>query len=370
VIPPIRSALCLKGHRHHRHIASKGLINWSHELNWLGSTLLARTGNIAIWVLVVAKTVALLPIALGEEASSPGFPIQACCQPASVRSDAPVWGIVGLMGYPTGKHEAPNGLAFDPLVALTAEFNIGLLPNKQLYLFWQSDFWVQSGAVGAPTASQREFDADLGLAWNYFDSLELRASAYALNNLNRGFSLARPDGYKDGWKIENRYYFGSRDIYDIGTLPFVGVGYYPSGSLVGNNGQVFNPGLFARGYLTGDLPTGFRSYLYGGLQLTAENGTTPRLLDTDVGFAVRPFRDHQSFELRVGYDRTDDVQAHVPRQLVYGAMRIGFGVGSSEATPPTSSVSWPETWASLDCRFIRLETAWLRMVCRSGPSSP
>jgi hypothetical protein len=49
--------------------------------------------------------------------------------------------------------------------------------------------------------------------------LELRASAYALNNFNRGLSLARPDGYKDGVKIENRYYFGSGDIYDVGTLP-------------------------------------------------------------------------------------------------------------------------------------------------------
>jgi len=110
-----------------------------------------------------------------------------------------------LTGYLSGKHEAPNGLAFDPLVGLTSDLNIGLLPRKQLYLFWQSDFWVQSGAVGAPVTSQREVDADLGLAWNYFGPLEFRASAYALNNLNRGCSLARPDGYKDGWKLENRY---------------------------------------------------------------------------------------------------------------------------------------------------------------------
>jgi hypothetical protein len=77
-----------------------------------------------------------------------------------------------LTGYPSGEHEAPNGLAFDPLVGLTSDLNVGLLPRKQLYLFWQSDFWVQSGAVGAPVTSQREFDADLGVAWNYFDALE------------------------------------------------------------------------------------------------------------------------------------------------------------------------------------------------------
>jgi hypothetical protein len=91
-------------------------------------------------MLVVAKAVALAPIAVGDEASSPGVPSQACCPPAAERSGPPVWGLVGLMGYPTGKHEAANGLAFDPLVGLTSDLNIGILPRKQLYLFWQSDF--------------------------------------------------------------------------------------------------------------------------------------------------------------------------------------------------------------------------------------
>ena len=297
----------------------------------LSSGLVTKSGKIAFWVLVAAQMVGLLPKSIAEEAPP-------------VSSEPAVWGVVGLTGYPSGKHEAANGLAFDPLVGLTSDLNIGLLPRKQLYLFWQSDFWVQSGAVGAPVTSQREVDADLGLAWNYFDSIELRASAYALNNLNRGFSLARPDGYKDGWKIENRYYFGWGDIYDVGTLPFVDIGYYPSGSLVGNNGQVFHPGLFARGYITQDLPTPFRSYLYGGLQLTAQRVANPRLLDTDIGLAIRPFSDHQGLELRVGYDRTDDVQAHVARQLVYGAMRVGFGTGSPDAPSSGSSTGWPETW--------------------------
>jgi len=286
----------------------------------------------------------LLPTALADGAWPSARANLECCAASPETAGPPVWGVVGLTGYLSGKHEAPNGLAFDPLVGLTSDLNIGLSPRKQLYLFWQSDFWVQSGAVGAPVTSQREVDADLGLAWNYFGPLEFRASAYALNNLNRGFSLARPDGYKDGWKIENRYYFGSSNIYDVSTLPFIGIGYYPSGSLVGNNGQVFHPGLFASGYLTQDLPTPFRSYLYGGLRVTAESVVNPRLLDADVGFAVRPFSDRQDLELRFGYNRTDDTQAHVTRELVYGAMRIGFGIGAPEASPPTSSVLWPETW--------------------------
>jgi len=127
-------------------------------------------------------------------------------------------------------------------------------------------------------------------------------------------------------------------------LPFVGIGYYPGKSLIGNNGQGFQPGLFGRGYLTQDLPTAFRTYLYGGLQVTAQSVANPRLLDTDLGLAVRPFSDHQGFEVRVGYNRIDDVQAHVTRELVYGAMRIGFGIGSSATPPPGDSASWPETW--------------------------
>ena len=257
----------------------------------------------------------------------------------------PVWGVVGFAAYATGAREAPNGLAFNPLVALGADLNLGLLPAKKLYLFLDSDLWVQHSAAGAPVTSQREFDADFGLAWNYLGALELRGSLYALNNLNRGFSLVRPDGYRDGSKIENRYYFGSTDIYDVGKLPFIGVGYYPTETLIGNNGQDFHPGLFARGYLTQDLPAPFRSYLYGRVQLTAENTATPRLLDTDFGLAVRPLAEQQGLELRVGYDRSDDVQAHLTRQLVYGALRIGFGTGSSSGpSAPPSWRSWPETW--------------------------
>jgi hypothetical protein len=152
-------------------------------------------------------------------------------------------------------------------------------------------------------------------------------------------------------QIDNRYYFGSGAIYDVGTLPFVDIGYYPSGSLVGNNGRVFHSGLFASGYVTQDLPTPFRSYLYGGLQLTAESGANPRLLDTDVGLAVRPFSDHQGLELRLGYNRTDDVQAHVTRELVYGAMRIAFGIGSPDASPLGAS---PNDWSSSSIRWPQI----------------
>jgi hypothetical protein len=289
----------------------------------------------------------LAPAASPTAVCSPPAESQGNAAPASNPHCPPagplVWGVFEVTGYATGTHEAPNGFAFDPLVGLDSDLNFGLLPNKQLYLFLQDGFWVQR-TDAAPGKSQRELDADVGLAWNYFDSLELRASAYSLNNLNRGVSLAAPNGYKDGVAVENRYYFGPANIYDIGRLSFVGLGYYPTRSLIGNNGESFQPGLFAHGYVTQDLATPLRSYLYGGVQLTAENAVTPRLVGGDFGLAFRPIADRQSLEFRIGDDVTDDVQAHVTRNLVYGAVRLGFGMepagdGGSSAWP-----GWPEAW--------------------------
>ncbi|MGH7063296.1 MAG: hypothetical protein ACREET_04370 [Stellaceae bacterium] len=259
-----------------------------------------------------------------------------------------LWGTVGLQGYMTGTREAPGGLAFDPLLALDSDLNFGLIPNKKLYLFLQNDLWIQRTARVASATNRREWDADLGVAWNYFSSLELRAFAYSMNNLNRGTSLASPDGYKDGIGIENRYYFGPADIYDIGRLSFVSLGYYPTKAMIGNNGESFRPGLFARAYLTQDLPTPFHSYLYGGVEYTAEDGATPRLVETDAGLAVRPVADRQNLEFRLGDQMTADVQAHLTKNLVYGAVRLNLGASPSGAPSDDRAspflADWPQAW--------------------------
>jgi hypothetical protein len=241
-----------------------------------------------------------------------------------------VWGFLDLPIYATGSREAPNGVYFDPLFALNSNFNIGLLPQKKLYLFAETSVWMQRPGAGITNPSQgnldfskREFDFTGGIAWNYFDHFELRASAYALNNLNRGLSLASPAGFKDGVLLENRYYFGSADKYDVGRLSFLSVGYYPTKSLVGGNGEDFHPGLFARGYVTYDLPF-MNSYLYGDFKFTAQRAFTPRLLDADIGWAARPFDQVRNVEFRVGSSVTADVQDHVTRDLLYGSIRFVY----------------------------------------------
>lgn len=241
-----------------------------------------------------------------------------------------VWGFVDMPIYATGTRQAPNGVYFDPLFAMNGSFNIGLIPDKKLYLFADTSFWMQRPGAGITNPSQgnldfskREFDFNAGIAWNYLGSLELRLSAYALNNLNRGVSLASPAGFKDGLLIENRFYFGSADKYDVGRLSFVSVGYYPTKSMVGGNGEDFHPGLFARAYVTYDLPF-MTSYLYGDVKFTAERVVTPRLLEIDTGWAVRPFAQFRNLELRIGSDLTADLQDNVTRELIYGSIRLGY----------------------------------------------
>jgi hypothetical protein len=207
---------------------------------------------------------------------------------------------------------------------------LGLLPGKKLYLFATTNFWGQRAGAdvtnphqGSFDFSKREFDVTGGLAWNYYGAFELRAFGYALNNLNRGTSPISPYGFDDGVGVENRYYFGPADIYDVGRLSFVSVGYLPSNALTGADGLQFKPGLFARAYVTWDLPW-WHSYLYGDGQYFGEHGGRPRLLLLDTGLAVRPFIKLQSLEFRLGAADTYDIEVHQNRTLGYAAFRIQF----------------------------------------------
>jgi hypothetical protein len=93
--------------------------------------------------------------------------------------------------------------------------------------------------------SKRELDFNAGIAWNWWDRFETRASAYSGGNLNRGYSKTLPDGYKDGILIETRYYFGPANIYDVSRLSFVSLGYYPPRVLLAVTERIFNQ-VFSR----------------------------------------------------------------------------------------------------------------------------
>ncbi len=241
-----------------------------------------------------------------------------------------VWGMVGLPAYAFGSRMAPNGVPFNPLFGLDFDFNIGLLPDKELYLFAENQFWTQKAAKGVTNPSQgqfdfskREYDLWLGAAWTYYDSFELRVASYAMNNLNRGNSLSSPYGFKDGILLENRYYLGNADIFDVGRLSFLSLGYFPSKGMAAGDGTEFHPGLYARAYLTYDIKP-LRSYVYFDGTYTGERFMKARLLEMDIGWAARPFLRLQNLEFRLGFDLTGDVQVDTTRNLLYGAVRINY----------------------------------------------
>jgi hypothetical protein len=242
-----------------------------------------------------------------------------------------VWGLLGARGFVVGERMAPNGHAYDPLFALDLDLNIGLLPEQRLYLFTTSSFWTQRAgpqvtnpSQGAFDFSKREWDLTAGVAWNVAGPAELRAFGYALNNLNRGVSVTQPTGYADGVGLEGRWYLPAPDRYDVAKRPFLAVGYLPSKVLIDANGNEFAPGLFARAYLTCDLPA-VRSYVFVDGQGITDDDLSMRLLFVDGGLASRPFLSLPALEFRVGATDTYDVRVqHNNRLLGYGAIRILF----------------------------------------------
>ncbi len=327
-----------------------------------GAAFSVKLLKLAFWLLMLSAAWQPMPAAIAQT-EGPATPLGACgspppasqplisalpCPPPPAHTGPKAWGVVGFNGYFTGLKPAPNGFSYDPLLSLFSDINVGLLPNKQLYLFLDNDFSIQRNSTRYSGVSQREFDAEYGIAWNYWDSMELRLFGYALNNLNRGSTLNAPQGYKDGWGAENRYYFNYPDIYDVSRLGYVSLGYYPSQALVGNNGRSFKPGLFAHGYLTESLPTPFVSYLYGLLGVTTENVASPRLFGGDFGIAVRPIADMQNLEFRVGDAFIDDLKASEMRNYIYGSVRIGFETAPSSGEAAGGlAFRWPETWGEI-----------------------
>ena len=250
-------------------------------------------------------------------------------------SDGPlVWGLAGVRGYGTGSFAAPNGVDFNPLFSLDLNFNLWLYKPAGVYAFTETRFWGQKAAPGITNPSQgafdfskREFDLDIGVAWNYAGSFEARAFVYSMSNLNRGTSLATPYGFKDGTGLENRWYVGGTyaDLgqpgFDVARATFLSLGYYPSKEMVDAYGIGFKPGPFARAYLTYDL-FGSDCYLYADVKAIATKSFTPKLLECDEGIAIRPFANCPRVEFRAGSEGRFDFKFNELNLTFYGAVRF------------------------------------------------
>jgi hypothetical protein len=252
-------------------------------------------------------------------------------------SSPSAWGIAGIRLYPEGERTGPNGVEYNQLFALDLDLNLWLRQKQGVYLFAESSFWGQKPGAGITNPSQgsfdfskREFDYDLGLAWNFYGPLEARAFAYSFNNLNRGDSATRPTGFNDGVGLEGRYYLpggsysrlGTPD-FDLARATFVSAGYFPTKDVVDTTGLLFKPGPFVRAYLTWDLYKEM-CYLFLDAQVIGERDFTLKLFDSDVGVAVRPFEFLPRLEFRAGVENAWDLQAGDVQTSVYGACRFLF----------------------------------------------
>jgi hypothetical protein len=216
------------------------------------------------------------------------------------------------------------------------DFNCWVWRSQGLYLFADMRLWGEKGEFGVTNGrdgwlgtSKREFDLSGGAAWHYAGPWEVRAFGYTQNNLNRGTNLVTPAGFSDGFGLENRYYLSQEYAklgqagFDVARATFVSVGYYPSKTLVGNDGQSFSPGLMLRAYLTCNL-WDWPCYAFGDATYISERSFQPKLLLFDVGFAVRPFSSCRQMEFRLGAENTADFQVGNVQNLWYASLRYVF----------------------------------------------
>jgi hypothetical protein len=248
--------------------------------------------------------------------------------PPAERAFRMVWGIAEMDGY-LGQRMAPNSLLYHPDYGVNLYFNIWLWPAAGLYLYDESLFWMGTTHEGL-NFTKRELDFNIGVAWNYYDRLEARVFGYSQNNLNRGLSPEGSSGFNDGFGLENRYYLNpiyyalGTSAYDLAKATFVSIGYLPTKTLTGADGRQFNPALFARAYLIWDIVKE-SCYVFADIALITEREPfDAKLLNTNVGAALRPFRQVPRLEFRAGCLDVWDMQVGNARPVGYINMRYVF----------------------------------------------
>lgn len=257
--------------------------------------------------------------------------------PAQTQPWQTVWGLVALRPIFAGPKVAPNGERYHPNFSLDLIFDFWIWRSQRLYMFGDFSLWGEKGENGVTNGhdgwlgtSKRQFDLSGGAAWNYAGRWEARAFGYTDNNLNRGTNLVTPEGFMDGFGLENRYYLSAeydrlgQTGFDIARATYLSIGYYPSKSMVGNDGNWFKPGPMLGAYLIYDLWDQPMVYAFGAATLIGERSFDPKLLIFDVGFAARPFAAWRQWEFRVGAENTADLQVHNVLSLWYLSFRYIF----------------------------------------------
>lgn len=246
------------------------------------------------------------------------------------------WGLAGLRIFADGPKIAPNGVLYHPSFTLDLNANFWIWQRQGMYLFTDIRFWgqrpendVTNGRDGGLGFSKRQLDLSGGVAWNYAGAWEARVSGYSNNNLNRGMSFVTPAGINDGALLENRYYLSEeyeklgQTGFDVARASFLSVGWFPTKEMVGNDGELFKPGILLRAYLTCDLGD-WPCYAFADASFITERSMEPRLLLLDTGVAARPFATAPQWEFRLGVENTADFQVESVKNLWYVTARFIF----------------------------------------------
>ncbi len=297
-------------------------------LAWLGTTPLSAQE--------AAVLGAPLPVAGTDPAAEAPAPTCDEVGPTEAPPWQTVWGLAGLRVIPAGPKTAPNGEEYHPNFSMDLDLNGWIWRGERIYLFGDARFWgekpeygVTNGRDGFLGTSKRQFDLSGGAAWNYAGPWEVRTFGYSLNNLNRGYNLVTPAGINDGFGLENRYYLSpeyaqlGQTGFDVSRATFLSFGYYPSKTMVGNDGRPFQPGPMLRAYLTYDL-WDWPAYAFGDATYIGERSFQPKLMLFDVGIAARPFPCCRQCEFRLGVENTGDFQVGDVQNLWYASIRFVF----------------------------------------------
>ena len=236
------------------------------------------------------------------------------------------WGTAGGRFIYNGEKMAPNGVEYHPYFSLDLNFNFALTRDRRFYGYFDTRFWAQSNedkvAQHALDFSKRQFDLSIGLAWNFYGRFEARVFAYSFNNLNRGSSLTNPNGYKDGVAIEGRYYLAGTD-FDQGIYNFVGLGYYLSKEMIGNDGQPWDPGGFLK--WSYNIPLWEqRLYLFTIGEFISEKPFKSKWLWLDTGLSCRPIAKYPMLDVRVGNETNVDIEHGISLLMWYVGARFSW----------------------------------------------
>lgn len=198
-----------------------------------------------------------------------------------------LWGNVGFGMYPAnGEKVAPNGMVYEPMFRLVGDLSIG---SSDSYWFVSSAYYTERPNPGVTTNktqgdfdfTKRQYDFNIGYAWELAPAVETRFWLYSYSNINRGKELDKPYGFKDGFIGALRYYFDE----PTSLQGHATAGYYFTKDLADTEGEPYSPGVFVDANGSYFLGYGIRGYAQAAI--ITKRPAAVHEIDTQVGLQYR-----------------------------------------------------------------------------------